>query len=112
MGADVSDANEVAAMVDVGTDAFGTIDVLVNNAGIGGSGPFLNEKYRHAFRDQLDVHLHGTLNCIRAVVDGMVEQGYEKIINLTSIHTKNGVGRASQHDIAKFSILDLTKSLR
>lgn len=111
VGADVSDADEVTAMIDVGNDEFGSIDVLVNNAGIGGSGPFLNPEYEGAFRDQLDVHLHGTLNCIRAVVDGMVEQGYGKIINLTSIHTKNGIGMASQYDVAKFSLLGLTKSL-
>lgn len=111
VGADVSDADEVAAMVEVGIESFGAIDILVNNAGIGGSGPFLESEYRTAFRDQLDVHLHGSLNCIREVVDGMVEKGYGKIINVTSIHTKNGVGMAAQYDVAKFGLLGLTKSL-
>lgn len=111
VGADVSDADEVAAMIEIGTETFGAIDILVNNAGIGGSGPFLEPEYRTAFRDQLDVHLHGSLNCIREVIDGMVERGYGKIVNVTSIHTKNGVGMAAQYDVAKFGLLGLTKSL-
>ncbi|ELZ27969.1 3-oxoacyl-ACP reductase [Halogeometricum pallidum JCM 14848] len=111
VAADVSDPDEVAAMVEVGTETVGTVDILVNNAGIGGSGPFLDPEYRNAFRDQLDVHLHGSLNCIREVVDGMAERGYGKITNVTSIHTKNGVGMAAQYDVAKFGLLGLTKSL-
>lgn len=111
IGADVSDADEVAAMVDVGTDSLGTVDILVNNAGIGGSGPFLDPEYEGAFRDQLNVHLYGTINCIRAVIDGMVDQNYGNIINITSIHTKNGIGMTSQYDVAKFSLQGLTKSL-
>lgn len=111
VAADVSDADEVAALVEVGTEALGAVDILVNNAGIGGSGPFLDPEYRNGFRDQLDVHLHGSLNCIREVVDEMVEQEYGKIVNVTSIHTKNSVGMASQYDVAKFGLLGLTKSL-
>ena len=57
------------------------------------------------------MHLFGSINCTRAVVDGMVEDGYGKIINITSIHTKNGVGQSPQYDVGKYSLLGLTKSL-
>lgn len=111
IGADVSDEAEVAAMVERATEALGPIDILVNNAGVGDAGPFLDEENDDTFELNIDVHLHGSLNCTRAVVDGMVERGYGKIINVTSIHTKNGVGMSPAYDVGKFSLLGLTKSL-
>jgi 3-oxoacyl-[acyl-carrier protein] reductase len=109
--ADVSDGGEVAAMVETASEELGTVDILVNNAGVGDAGPFLDEQYDHTFDLNLDVHLHGALNCTREVVDGMVEQGYGKIINFTSIHTKNGMGMSPAYDVAKYALLGLTKSL-
>jgi 3-oxoacyl-[acyl-carrier protein] reductase len=109
--ADVSDGAEVAAMVETATEQLGPIDVLVNNAGVGDAGPFLDETYDSTFELNLDVHLHGALNCTREVVDAMADRGYGKIINFTSIHTKNGVGMSPAYDVAKYSLLGLTKSL-
>jgi len=111
IAADVSDEAEVAAMVERATDELGAIDILVNNAGVGDAGPFLDDRYDHTFDLNLDVHLHGALNCTREVVDGMVEREYGKIVNFTSIHTKNGVGMSPAYDVAKYSLLGLTKSL-
>ncbi|MBX0322145.1 SDR family oxidoreductase [Halomicroarcula sp. F13] len=111
IGADVSDDAEVAAMVETATEELGTIDVLLNNAGVGDAGPFLDDQYDDTFQLNLDVHLHGALNCIREVVDGMVDRGYGKIVNTTSIHTKNAVGMSPAYDVGKFSLLGLTKSL-
>jgi 3-oxoacyl-[acyl-carrier protein] reductase len=109
--ADVSEEEEVAAMVAEGTEAFGTIDVLVNNAGVGAAGPFLERDDDDRFRLNLDVHLWGSIHCTSHVVDGMVEQGYGKVVNVTSIHTKNGVGMSPEYDVGKFSLLGLTRSL-
>lgn len=109
--ADVSDEAEVAAMVETAEDELGSVDILVNNAGVGDAGPFLDEANDGTFDLNLDVHLGGALHCTREVVDGMVERGYGKIINFTSIHTKNGVGMSPAYDVAKYSLLGLTKSL-
>ncbi|MFH5800773.1 SDR family NAD(P)-dependent oxidoreductase [Haladaptatus sp. CMAA 1911] len=111
IGADVTDEAEVEAMVETAAERLGPIDIIVNNAGVGDAGPFLDEAYDDTFELNIDVHLNGSLNCIRAVVDGMVERGYGKIINVTSIHTKNGVGMSPAYDVGKFSLLGLTKSL-
>jgi len=92
IGADVSDAAEVQAMVEHGVEELGSVDILVNNAGVGNAGPFLDSDYDDDFRLNIEVHLFGSINCTRAVVDGMVEEGYGKIVNITSIHTKNAVG--------------------
>lgn len=109
--ADVSDADAVEGMVESITEEFGRVDVLVNNAGIGASGPFLEKDDTSLFDANLGVHLWGSINCIDAVVDGMVEAGYGKIVNVTSIHTKNGVGMSPEYDVGKYSLLGLTKSL-
>jgi 3-oxoacyl-[acyl-carrier protein] reductase len=109
--ADVSDESAVESMVADGEAAFGTIDVLVNNAGVGDAGPFLTRDDDGRFELNLDVHLWGSIHCLSHTVDGMVEQGYGKVINVTSIHTKNGVGMSPEYDVAKFSLLGLTKSL-
>ncbi|QLH80706.1 SDR family NAD(P)-dependent oxidoreductase [Halosimplex pelagicum] len=111
VAADVTDEAEVQAMVEHGVEELGSVDILVNNAGVGNAGPFLDEDYDDDFRLNIEVHLFGSINCTRAVVDGMVEDGYGKIINITSIHTKNAVGQSPQYDVGKWSLLGLTKSL-
>jgi 3-oxoacyl-[acyl-carrier protein] reductase len=111
VAADVSDEDEVAAMVAEGREAFGSIDVLVNNAGVGDAGPFLERDDDGNFQLNLDVHLWGSIHCITHTVDDMIEQGYGKIVNVSSIHTKNGVGMSPEYDVGKFSHLGLTKSL-
>jgi 3-oxoacyl-[acyl-carrier protein] reductase len=111
IGADVSDEAEVQAMVEHGVEELGSVDILVNNAGVGNAGPFLDSDYDDDFRLNIEVHLFGSINCTRAVVDGMVEEGDGKIVNITSIHTKNAVGMSPQYDVGKFSLLGLTKSL-
>lgn len=111
VAADVSDEAAVAALFEAATEEFGDVDVLVNNAGVGNAGPFLDEEYDDTFELNIDVHLNGALNCTREAIGGMVGNGYGKIVNFTSIHTKNGVGMSPAYDVGKFSLLGLTKSL-
>lgn len=108
---DVTDAAAVEAMAEEAKESFGTIDILVNNAGVGDAGPFLSRDDSDNFKLNIETHVFGAINCIDAVVDGMVEQGYGKIVNVTSIHTKNGVGMSPEYDVGKFGLLGLTKSL-
>jgi 3-oxoacyl-[acyl-carrier protein] reductase len=98
-------------MVEHGVEELGTVDVLVNNAGVGEAGPFLDGSYDDDFRLNVEVHLFGSIYCTRAVLDGMLDQGYGKVVNITSIHTKNAVGMSPQYDVGKYSLLGLTKSL-
>jgi 3-oxoacyl-[acyl-carrier protein] reductase len=109
--ADVSNDAAVEAMVDAAAEEFGAVDVLVNNAGVGQGDRFRNEPDNSLFELNLDVHLFGAVNCTRHVLDGMLERGYGKVVNLTSIHTKNGVGMSPQYDVGKYSLLGLTKTL-
>jgi len=109
--ADVSVEAEVEAMIEAATEELGPIDVLVNNAGVGIGNPFVDDVDDGAFQANLDTHLWGSIYCTRHVLEGMLEQGYGKVVNLTSIHTKNGVGMSPQYDVGKYSLLGLTKSL-
>ncbi|MFD1511920.1 SDR family NAD(P)-dependent oxidoreductase [Halomarina rubra] len=111
VSADISDEAAVQAMVETGTDALGTIDLLVNNAGIGRGDRFKNKPDDTFWNLQLGVHLWGSIYCTKHVLDGMLDQGYGKVVNVTSIHTKNGVGMSPQYDVTKYSLVGLTKTL-
>ena len=111
VAADVSDEAAVRTMVETGTDAFGTVDLLVNNAGIGRGDRFKNKPDDTFWDLQLGTHLWGSIYCTKHALDGMLEQGYGKVVNVTSIHTKNGVGMSPQYDVTKYSLVGLTKTL-
>ena len=109
--ADVSEEAAVEAMFEHATAELGPVDVLVNNAGVGQGDRFRNKPDNDLFDLNLDVHLFGAVNCTKHALDGMLDRGYGKVVNLTSIHTKNGVGMSPQYDVGKFSLLGLTKTL-
>ena len=108
---DVSDEAAVEAMVETGRDELGTIDLLVNNAGVGDVEKFTNEPDDTLWDLNLDVHLRGAIYCTKHALDGMIGQGYGKVVNVTSIHTKNGIGMSPQYDVGKYALLGLTKTL-
>jgi len=109
--ADVSEDEEVQAMIETASEQLGTVDVVVNNAGVVEVEKFLDKPADDIWEYQLGVHLFGSIHCIKHALDGMVEQGYGKVINITSIHTKNGIGLSPQYDVAKFALKGLTKTL-
>lgn len=71
-------------VIDAAIEAFGRIDVLINNAGIIRDKAFHNMNDKQ-WRDVVDVHLHGTYQCIKSAFPFMVEQKYGRIINTTSV---------------------------
>ncbi len=85
--ADLSDPDEVRAVVDAAHDAFGRVDVLVTNTGGPPAGPFevhTPEDWETAVRQ----NLFSVLNLVRGVLPGMRERGWGRIINVTSIAVK------------------------
>jgi 3-oxoacyl-[acyl-carrier protein] reductase len=111
IAADVSEEADVQAMVEQAHDEFDVIDILVNNAGIGDVDRFTNQPDDTLWNLNLGTHLWGAIYCSKHAQTGMLGQGYGKIINMTSIHTKNGIGMSPQYDVAKYSLLGLTKTL-
>src|SRR6195952_883547 len=82
-GADVSDFEQVKAMVDRATGEWGSVDLLCANAGILRDKSFSKMEVAD-FAKVLDVHLNGTFYCCKAVWDGMRERNYGRIVVTTS----------------------------
>src|SRR5258705_4805056 len=82
-GADVSDFEQVKAMVDRATKEWGSVDLLCANAGILRDKSFGKMEIAD-FAKVLDVHLTGTFYCCKAVWDGMRERNYCRIVITTS----------------------------
>lgn len=85
--ADVSDKSQIETMVSSIADAWGGIDILVNNAALQLNTPFFD--YDEASYDRLmNINLKGYWQCIQAVVPYMKANGYGRIINISSVHGK------------------------
>jgi 3-oxoacyl-[acyl-carrier protein] reductase len=105
---DLSSAEDAATTT---TEALGGLDILVNNAGI--AGPTLKtwDYPAEDWRRVVDIDLNGVFFCCRAVVPGMIEQNYGRIVNVASIAGKEGNPNASAYSAAKAGVIALTKSL-
>lgn len=89
----------------------GRIDLLVNNAGIAGATRKTWELTPEEWQQVLQVNLFGVFLCCHAVVPGMVERGYGRIVNIASIAGKEGNPNASHYSATKAGVIALTKSL-
>jgi 3-oxoacyl-[acyl-carrier protein] reductase len=109
VGCDVAKRGDVDAMVATVTARFGRIDILVNNAGI--IRPAMLHKMTAAQWDAvLAVHLTGSFNCLQAVVPGMMERRYGRIVNVTSAAGVLGTIGQINYSAAKAGIVGLTMS--
>ena len=107
---DVANQEQVHGMVSQALRAWKRIDILVNNAGFDRPGSLLKVK-EEDWDAVLGVHLKGTLNCIQAVVPHMIESGYGKIVNISSVWGKSGAVSEICYSSAKAGIIGLTKSV-
>ena len=111
LSCDITQSSEVRVMVDGVHKRFGRIDILVNNAGIIRRGTI--ETVTEEDWDQvIAVNLKGTFNCCKAVVEIMKQQGYGKIVNISSIAGKVGdITSAPGYGSSKAAVDALTKTL-
>jgi len=107
---DVANQREVQGMVAEVLRLWGRIDILVNNAGFDRGATLLKVK-EEDWDAVLGVHLKGTLNCIQAVASHMIENGYGKIVNISSVWGKTGALSEISYTTAKAGIIGLTKSV-
>lgn len=105
---DVADPVSVAAALDTLLTAWGRLDVLVNNAGIGSNCPIL-ELTLEEWERNLRVNLTGVFLCSQAAGRIMVRQGVGRIVNIASISgQRGGTGRAA-YGAAKAGVIQLTR---
>ena len=109
---DVGRKDQVERVMDEFIREFGRIDVLVNNAGIAISKPFL-EKGVEDWVKTLEVNLIGVFLCAQAAARYMLKQGSGKIINISSIRGIDHCGREGVMDYSasKGAVINLTKTM-
>jgi len=108
--ADVADINSVNSAVEKALAEFGTIDILINNAGIAAFGKFLELEPKDWERI-IQVNLMGTYYVTRAVLPNMIERQTGDIINISSTAGLSGNALTSAYSASKFAVLGLTESL-
>ena len=108
--ADVTSPEQVEAMVQAALDAFGKVDILINNAGINIRGP-IDELSLDDFRTVLNVNVDGVWLCTKAVLPHMKEAGYGRIINLASTLGLVGLANRTPYTSSKGAVVQMTRAL-
>jgi 3-oxoacyl-[acyl-carrier protein] reductase len=110
VAADVSDTEGRARVMAAAMDAFGRVDVLVNNSGGPPAGPFESHSpdvWREAIRQNLD----SVVELTRAVLPGMKERGWGRIINITSIAVKQPVDNLILSNSVRAAVTGFARTL-
>ncbi|MFQ5946167.1 MAG: 3-oxoacyl-ACP reductase FabG [Anaerolineae bacterium] len=106
---DVTKKAQVDEIVRQVTSAWGRVDILINNAGINRDA--MAAKMSEGQWDEvLDVNLKGTFLCAQAVLPGMRERGWGRVINTSSIGSLGNIGQAN-YAASKAGVIGLTKTL-
>lgn len=108
---DVTSADDVAAFARFALDAFGRVDVLVNNAGVMPLSP-LNALKVEEWNRMIDVNIRGVLHGIAAVLPTMEAQGHGQIINISSIGGLSVSPTAAVYCATKFAVRAISDGLR
>ncbi|RDX94686.1 3-oxoacyl-[acyl-carrier-protein] reductase, chloroplastic [Mucuna pruriens] len=109
-GGDVSNEADVESMIKTAVDAWGTIDVLINNAGITRDGLLMRMK-KSQWQDVIDLNLTGVFLCIQAAAKVMMKKKKGRIVNIASVVGLVGnVGQAN-YSAAKAGVIGLTKTV-
>jgi NAD(P)-dependent dehydrogenase (short-subunit alcohol dehydrogenase family) len=108
--ADISSEGDVARMVAEATANFGKIDIFLNSAAILADNLFL-ESTPAEWERMLKVCLFGPMLCLRAVLPGMVERNYGRVVCMASDSGRLGQARLSYYAAAKGGVMALVKSV-
>lgn len=110
VSADVSDEAGVQAAVKEVNEKFDSIDILINNAGMMGSGPFL-ESRTEDFEKMMQVNVFGMYHMLQAVLPGMVEQKSGDVVNIASVSGLRSGPGGSLYSATKFAVIGMTEGL-
>ena len=106
----VTDVTDPAA-VGAAIEAIGPVDILVNSAGVVGPNKPLWEVSDQEWAATFAVNVTGTFHMCRAVVPGMRDRGWGRIVNLASMAGKDGNPRLGAYSATKAAVIGMTKSL-
>jgi len=111
IGVDVSDSAAAKRMAATVLHRYGSIDVLVNNAGITGKAAPVHEYPDDEWRRVMAIDLDGVFYCTKAVLPSMLAKGSGRIINIASISGKEGNPNMPAYSTAKAGVIGFTKAL-
>jgi acetoacetyl-CoA reductase len=106
----VSDWESTKAAFDIVKSQFGTVDILVNNAGITRDGVLRKMSYED-WDSVIRTNLYSMFNVTKQVIDGMVEQGFGRIINISSVNGAKGQFGQTNYAAAKAGMHGFSMSL-
>src|SRR6516162_1975467 len=107
---DVVDENAAYAAVQVAVDAFGRLDVVVNNAGYGDVAPF-EQLSSERFKAVMDTNLYGVVNVTRAAIPIMRKQKSGCILQISSLGGRLALPGSTAYHAAKWAVGGFTESL-
>ncbi len=110
LAVDVVDPAAVGAAVEDVRSRVGRPTILVNSAGRSHHGPFL-ELTNEIWERIVAINLTGTFNCCQAVIPDMLDEGWGRIVNISSSSIHRGAPRLESYVAAKSGVVGLTKSL-
>lgn len=111
VAADVSDPAAASSLIEATVDYFGTVDVLVNNAGGGGSMARAHEVEVEDFDRVLAVNLRGLFLCSKYAIPHFLAQGRGNIVNIASTYGLIGAPKAVAYCASKGGVVNLTRQL-
>ena len=120
VAADVTDLDSITAAVQRVAEALGGVDILVNNAGIPAvsandalpsAGGFFGDSDRAQWDRTMGLITYGVMNCSRAVIEGMQERRWGRIVNIISDAGRVGEPRLVAYSMAKAGVIGFTKAL-
>ena len=108
---DVTEEDDIEALVDVTVDEFGSIDILVNNAGVMLLEP-VERADRANFRQMIEVNLLGLMNLTHAALPVMQEQDAGHIVNISSTAGRRASATSSGYNATTFGVNAFTEAVR
>ena len=106
----VSMSEQVKEAIDQTINTFGSVDVALNNAGIGGKPARISEMEDSDWLDVINIDLNGVFYCIKQELIQMLKQKSGVIVNMSSISGKIGYPQSAHYVSAKHGIIGLTKT--
>lgn len=108
---DVTKFEEVETLIDFAVKEYARLDVMVNNAGIGGANQKKTAEHTHDdWHNVIAVNQTGVFYCMQSALRQMTEQGYGNIVNVASLAGLKASGNNLSYSASKFAVVGMTKS--
>jgi NAD(P)-dependent dehydrogenase (short-subunit alcohol dehydrogenase family) len=107
---DVSHADEISSMARRAIDWMGGVDILVNNAGVAPSAPLKRIRLQE-WEQVFAVNVTGTFLCTQALIPGMIDAGWGRVVNIASIASKIGHPYIAAYAASKHAVLGFTRAI-